>query len=302
MSQLKLKSVGLAHSWKRNKIVYIVLTPILLHAMIFQFFPLVFSFYLSFMNWPIIGSPRFVGLSNWLRLLDDPLVWKAMWNTTLFSFYYIAPTMALGLVLAMLINTKVRATNVFKAIFFLPVVTAFVIICGIWIWIFKGSENGLANSLLGFFGVSPQLFFSDPNIALPLLATVSIFKVCGSTMVYYFAGLKSIPDHLYEAAQIDGASSWGRFWNVTFPLLLPTHFYVAIITTIGSFQVFDSAYIITNGGPSYATTTIVLYLYNVAFHGLQFGYASVVSYLLFVVIFMISFIQKKFLGKDTSYY
>lgn len=298
----KRLSQRLKKSWKDNKIVYIVLTPIMIHFLIFQLFPLLFSFVLSFMNWPVIGTPSFAGFDNWKRLFSDELAWRALWNTVLFSIYYIIPTMALGLTLALLINSGLKVSGFFKAIYFLPVVTAFVIICGIWIWMFKGSEDGLMNSILGLVGIDPQLFFGDVKMALPLLATISIFKVSGSTMVYYFAGLKSIPTHLYEAAHIDGAGPWRRFWNVTFPLLMPTHFYVAIITTIGSFQIFDSAYLVTDGGPNYATTTIVLYLYRVAFNELSMGYASVLSYILFAVILTISLIQRKYFGKEISYY
>lgn len=302
LKQQKTFPERLKKSWKDNKIVYIVLTPIIIHFLIFQLFPLLFSFVLSFMNWPIIGTPSFIGLDNWKRLLSDHLAWRSLWNTVLFSLYYIVPTMALGLILALLINTGLRLSGLFKGIYFLPVVTAFVIICGIWIWMFKGSDDGLMNTILGVVGIEPQLFFGDVKLALPLLATISIFKVTGSTMVYYFAGLKSIPRHLYEAAHIDGASAWRRFWHVTFPLLMPTHFYVAIITTIGSFQIFDSAFLVTNGGPNYATTTVVLYLYRVAFDELAMGYASVLSYILFAVILSISLIQRKYFGQEVSYY
>lgn len=292
----------LKKSWKDNKIVYITLTPVILHFFIFQAFPLLFSFVLTFMDWPIIGQSRFIGLSNWKEILTDSLAWRALWNTTLFSVYYIVPTLALGLILALLINSGSKASGFFKGIYFLPVVTSFVVICGIWGWMFSGADNGLVNAVIGFLGIPPQLYFSDERLALPILATVSIFKVSGSIMVYYFAGLKSIPSHLYEAAKIDGATGWRSFWHITFPLLKPTHFYVAIITTIGSFQIFDSAFLLTSGGPSYSTTTIVFYLYEVGFTSLRLGYASVLSYVLFAIILTFSLIQRKYLGKEVNYY
>jgi multiple sugar transport system permease protein len=287
--------------WSKYGIIYIFLIPILIHFAIFQLFPIGFSLYITFMDWPIIGEPKFIGLKNWIQFLSDELAWKAIWNTVLFSIYYIVPTMALGLVLALLIDSKKRGTGFFKGIFFLPVVTSFVVISGIWAWIFKGTEEGFVNVLLRMFGFEPQLFLADSSQALLVLAGLSIFKVCGSTMIYYYAGLQSIPMEYYEAAKIDGAGSWKIFWRITFPLLLPIHFYVAIITTIGSFQIFDSAYLLTSGGPNYSTTTIVYYLYQEGFTALRLGYASVLAYVLFFIIFGISLFQRKYFGKEVSY-
>ncbi|WP_114746622.1 carbohydrate ABC transporter permease [Falsibacillus pallidus] len=287
--------------WNKYALVYIFLVPILIHFSIFQLFPILFSFYLTFTNWPVIGEPEFIGLKNWLGLLHDPLAWKAIGNTIMFSIYYIVPTMAVGLILALLINSGKKGTGFFKAVFFLPVVTSFVVVSGIWAWIFKGTDDGFVNMLLHAIGIEPQLFLSDSDQALIVLAGLSIFKVCGSTMIYYYAGLQSMPHELYEAAKIDGAGPWKTFWKITFPLLLPIHFYVAIVTTIGSFQIFDSAFLLTSGGPSNSTITIVYYLYQEGFTSLRLGYASVLAYVLFFIIFVISLIQKKYMGKEVSY-
>ncbi|SDQ15454.1 multiple sugar transport system permease protein/sn-glycerol 3-phosphate transport system permease protein [Virgibacillus salinus] len=288
--------------WDRNAIVYIFLTPALIHFLIFQVYPFAYSFVLTFMDWKIIGDPVFVGLKNWKTFLGDDLAWRAIWNTVLFSIYYIVPTMTLGLILALIINSGVKAAGVFKGIFFLPVVTSFVIIAGIWGWLFRGTGSGMVNYLLSFFGVEPQLFLADSSQALMVLAGLSVFKVAGSTMIYYFAGLQSIPKQLYEAARIDGASRFKIFWRITFPLLKPIHFYVAIITTIGSFQIFDSTFLLTGGGPNYSTTTIVYYLYEQGFTGLNLSYAAVLSYILFFIILVISLIQRKYLGKETTHF
>ncbi|MBT2758041.1 sugar ABC transporter permease [Mesobacillus foraminis] len=288
-------------NWNKYGLVYVFLTPILIHFAIFQLFPILFSFVLTFTNWPVIGEPQYIGMKNWLALFKDPLAWKAIWNTIVFSFYYIVPTMALGLILALLINMGKKGSGFFKGLFFLPVVTSFVVISGIWSWLFKGTEDGFMNMFLNLLGIEPQLFLSDSNQALIVLAGLSIFKVCGSTMIYYYAGLQSVPHELYEAAKIDGSSSWNTFWRITFPLLLPIHFYVAIITTIGSFQIFDSAFLLTSGGPSQSTTTIVYYLYQEGFTSLRLGYASVLAYVLFIIIFCISLVQRKYMGKEVSY-
>ncbi|MBD1380484.1 carbohydrate ABC transporter permease [Metabacillus arenae] len=288
-------------NWNKYAIVYIFLVPILIHFSIFHLFPILFSLYITFTDWPIIGDPEFVGFKNWINFFSDEMAWKAIWNTILFSLYYIVPTMALGLFLAILINSGKRGTGLFKGIFFLPVVTSFVVISGIWAWLFKGTDDGFLNAFIGMFGIPPQLFLSNSSQALIVLAGLSIFKVCGSTMIYYYAGLQSIPEEYYEAARIDGAANWKLFWKITFPLLLPIHFYVGIITTIGSFQIFDSAYLLTSGGPNYSTTTIVYYLYQEGFTSLRLGYASVLAYVLFFIVFGISLIQKKYFGKEVSY-
>ncbi|MEH7114347.1 sugar ABC transporter permease [Neobacillus niacini] len=288
--------------WKKNALVYIILVPILAHFLVFQVIPFIYSFILTFLNYRIIGVSEFVGLRNWKQLFSDDIAWKSIWNTLLFSFYYIVPTMALGLILALVIKSGIRFTKLIKGIFFLPVVTSFVVVAGIWEWLFSGTESGFINYLLSFFGVDTQLFLSDSTQALIVLAGLSIFKVSGSTMIYYFAGLQSIPKEMYEAAKIDGASPFKSFWMITFPLLKPIHFYVLIITTIGSFQIFDSAYLLTNGGPNFSTSTIVYYLYTIGFTNLNFSYAAVLSYVLFAIILIISLIQKKYFGDDQNIY
>lgn len=300
-SRLTIKE-KIKREWDRNAMVYIFLIPALIHFLIFQVYPFLYSFILTFMDWKIIGDPVFVGLENWKQFLSDHHAWQALWNTILFSIYYIVPTMALGLILALIINSGVKGAVFFKGIFFLPVVTSFVIIAGIWGWLFNGTEIGMVNYLLSFFGIEPQLFLADSGQALMVLAGLSIFKVSGSTMIYYFAGLQSIPKQLYEAARIDGASKFRIFWRITFPLLKPIHFYVAIITTIGSFQIFDSTFLLTGGGPNFSTTTIVYYLYEQGFTNLNLSYAAVLSYILFFIILVISLIQRKYLGKETTYF
>lgn len=288
--------------FNKNLLVYVVLIPVIIHFIVFQVYPFALSFYLTFHDWKIIGDPEFVGLKHWKTLLDDEIAWKAIWNTVKFSIYYIVPTMALGLVLALIISSGVKFSGFFKGLFFLPVVTSFVIIAGIWGWLFRGTEDGFINYLIGFVGIDPQLFLSSSSQSLAVLAGLSIFKVAGTTMIYYYAGLQSIDRQLYEAARIDGANSWKIFWKVTFPMLKPIHFYVAITTTIGSFQIFDSAFLLTNGGPNYATTTIVYYLYHQGFTSLNLSYAAVLSYVLFFIILIISLIQRKYIGKDPNHY
>lgn len=284
---------------RKNALVYTFLVPVMIHFAIFFLVPILFSFVMTFLDYKIVGTPSFVGLTNWKRLFNDPLAWKSIWNTLKFSFFYIVPTMALGLLFATLINSMKRRTGTFfKGVFFLPVVTSFVVISGIWKWMFRGSSEGFINQFLAIFGISEQLFLSSSSQALIVLAGLSIFKVVGNTMIYYFAGLQGIPDDVYEAAKIDGAGRFKTFFKVTMPMLLPIHFYVALTTTIGSFQIFDSAFLLTKGGPNYATNTLVYYLYQQGFTNYNFSYASVLAYVLFLFIFIVSMIQNKVLGKQ----
>jgi multiple sugar transport system permease protein len=287
---------------KRNSFAYIVMIPVVIHFLIFEFGPFVFSFVLTFMDWPLIGAPEFVGLTNWIASIDDPLVWRSLWNTTLFALYYVVPTIVLGFLQALLISSDLPGTRILRITVLVPYVTSGVIIAGIWQYIFKGNENGLFNFLIGLFGIEPQAYFSDKTLAMIVLASLSIFRISGYLMIYYLAGLRSIPRHLYEAAEIDGANGFETVWFITLPLLRPIHFFVAVITTIGAFQVFEQMFVITRGGPAFATTTIVYYLYQQGFNMLRMGYATVVAFILFVVVFGLSTIQRRYLGKEVSYY
>ncbi|MCE7985765.1 MAG: sugar ABC transporter permease [Caldilinea sp. CFX5] len=287
---------------KRNHFAYTIMLPLLIHFLLFEFGPFVFSFVLTFMNWKLVGTPQFVGLANWRDSFQDPLVWQALRNTTLFALYYVVPTIVLAFFMALIINTGVRGAKVFKTLVLMPFVTSGVIIAGIWQHIFKGSDSGLFNVLLGWFSIPPQIYFSDPQLAMLVLAALSVFRVSGYLMIYYLAGLQSIPTYLYEAADIDGATAWKKTWYITIPLLKPIHFFVAIITTISAFQVFEQMFVITKGGPAFGTTTIVYYLYQMGFNMLRLGYATVVAFILFVVIFVLSLIQRWYLGKEVSYY
>lgn len=284
----------IVREFKRNKIVYIVLVPVMAHFLIFQIIPFVISFFLTFFDYKIVGPSKFVGLKHWIYFFKDPIALRSLWNTVLFSAFYILPTLALGLILALIINSNIKGAKYLKLVFFLPVVTSFVIIAGVWAWIFTGTEVGIVNYVLSFFGISPQLFLSSSKQALLVLAGLSVFKVCGNTMIYYYAGLKSIDKQVYEAAKIDGASPFRTFWSITFPILKPIHFYVLITTTIGSFQIFDSAYLLTSGGPNLSTTTLVYYLYQQGFTSLNLSYAAVISYILFAIILLISLIQRRY--------
>lgn len=285
----------------RNKLVYIVLLPVLAHFAIFTAYPLVSSFVLTFYNWSPLGPSPYVGLQNWVNVFTNPVFVRSLINTTYFTLMYVVPTMFFGLLLAMLVNTRTRVSGLFRTLYFIPVVTSFVVMASIWAWVFSANPDSIGNALLKVIGIRPQLFLSGPHEALPVLAGLSVAKVAGAVMIYYYAGLRGIPQQTYEAARLDGASWWDQLVSVTLPLLKPTTFYVAVITTIGSIQVFDSTFLLTQGGPAYATTTLVYQIYETAFSALQMGYASAMAYVLFIIVLGIALLQRRFLGQAVSY-
>lgn len=278
---------------KRNYIVYVILVPIFLHFLVFQLIPFLSSFLISFFRWDFIRPPLFVALENWKRVFRDALFLKSVGNTALFTLYFVAPVIALGLGLALIIHSRNNRVSAVRGAYFLPVVTSFVVLAAIWRWLFASGDFGIVNNILRAFGLREQPFFISPVQSLVVLALLSIFKCCGTIMVYYFAGLKNIPGTLYEAATVDGANGFQQFWGITLPLLRPTTVYVLVLAVTWSFQIFDSAYLITAGGPNNATQTMVYQIYLNAFTGFNAGYASAQSGILFFIIFMATWLIRR---------
>ncbi len=297
----RIKKSAFIKELKRNYLVYIVLIPIIIHFFIFQVIPFAGTIIISFFKWDYINKPKFAGLENWIRAFKDPIFLKALINTGRFTLYFVIPVVVLGLVLAIIINSKANKVGFVKGMYFLPVVTSFVVLAAIWRWLFASGNYGIINSILKVLGFPEQPFFVSPKKALPTLALLSIYKCAGTMMIYYFGGIKNIPESLYEAATIDGAGSWRKFTGITLPLLRPTTVYILMLATNWSFQIFDSAYLITSGGPNNSTQTVVYQIYINAFTGFNGGYASSLSVILFVIIFVITFIQQKVLDKEVSY-
>jgi multiple sugar transport system permease protein len=285
----------------RNFVIAVMIPAVLLF-LAFTFIPVVLSFIISFTRWELMGAPAFIGLRNYLELYNDQVFRTSMINTILFTLMYVPPMIVISLGLALLVNRETRGAKFFRTVYFLPVVTSFVVFALIFEWIFRGGANSLSNSILAWFGIPSQAWLQDPDQALPLLALLGILKGCAWNMVYFLAGLKGIPDVFYEAAAIDGAGRWKTFRNVTLPLLRPTMYFVVVLTTIGAFQVFDSAYLLTQGGPANATTTIVYFIYQMGFENFRMGYASASAYALLLLVLLVSWVQNKYLGKDSDWY
>jgi multiple sugar transport system permease protein len=285
-----------------NIFVLVVLVPIGIHFLVFEIAPLLFSLVVSFLHWPLGGSPRSAGMANWANLLKDALVAKSLLVTIKFTAYYLLPAMAAGLILALLVSTNVRGTQFFKSLYFLPVVTSIIILAGVWKWLFLGDQSGMVNFLLTRVLRIPSLqFFSREEPALIVTVLLSVYKAAGYLMVYFLAGLNGIPEEIYEAARIDGAGGWPAFWRITLPLLRPTILYVLIVSTIDVLQVFESSYVLTAGGPNYATTTIVFLIYRTAFANMNLGYASSIAYILFAVILLVTLVQYRVLNREVDY-
>ena len=275
---------------------YTFLMPSLLLLTVFVLVPLFFSLFLSFHQWNIISLQKpFVGLANFRRLWHDALFWNAMKNTAIYTLQ-VPVGMAVALFVAILLNQRLRGIHLFRTIFFLPSVSSFVAVALVWQWLYQ-PQYGLVNFILKQIGLGPVPWLTSPKTALLSIMIMTIWMGIGYQMVIFLAGLQGIPADLYEAATIDGASPWQRFRSITLPLLKPTTFFVLITSVIGSFQVFTSVYVMTQGGPNRATDVVVYNIYQNAWEYLRMGYASAMSWVLFGVILIVTVLQFEILGK-----
>ena len=271
---------------------YLLLLPALIGFFVFMLYPMFTGVYLSFTAWGGFGPVKWVGLENWIKLLHDKHFLKAVWNTVYYTLGILAIGVPLALLLALLLNQKfLRGRNFFRAVYYLPVISMMVAVSMLWKWLLS-PNHGLVNYFLGFIGLPKINWLLDPRWAMPGLILMSIWKGTGFNMVIFLAGLQGIPKMYYEAAEIDGANSWHKFRYVTLPLLSPTTYFIVITTMIHSFQIFQQAYILTEGGPREATTTIVYYIYKNAFEWFQMGYACTQAVLLLVILVLATLFQQ----------
>ncbi len=280
---------------------YLFITPALVLFLTFSFIPIIAAFFVSLTDWGL-GGASFVGLSNYIDLIGDPLFLRSFRNTFYFTFVGMPLSVLAGLFAAMLLNSAlVRFKTLFRTGFFLPVITNLVACGVIWRWLYN-PQFGVIKWLLGVFHISSPNWLGDPKWAMPAIILMAIWRNFGYSMVIFLAGLQAIPRRFYEAAIIDGADSWRSFLHVTLPLLKPTTIFVSIITTIGYFQLFAEPYVMTNqGGPVNSTLSVVLYLYKNGFKFFRFGYASAIAYVLFFIIFIFSFVQLRLVRQTVEY-
>ncbi|HTY57834.1 MAG TPA: sugar ABC transporter permease [Bacteroidota bacterium] len=277
------------------------LSPTLAVFTVFVLFPVVFSFYLSFHTWNMFSSAAtFVGLDNYRMIVTNPEFWSVLRNTAVYTLGTVPLNMALSLAVAFLLNRKLAGKKFLRTMFFTPVIMSSVAAAVIWRWVYE-PNFGLLNTVLGWFGIGAVNWLNDPTAAMFALIVMGVWKTFGVNMVLFSAGLQGIPETYYEAARMDGAGALSRFWSITLPLLSPTTFFVLVMSVIGSFQVFDTVYVLTSGGPLGTTKVLVFYLYEHAFKFFEMGYASAVAYLMFAIIFVLTMLQAKYLKRSIHY-
>lgn len=281
---------------------FLMLAPACLLVAIFLLLPFLMSFPISLTNQRLIPRPvKFVGLRNYIEVLTDPVFWQALWNVTRFTAMVVPVQCGFALAMALLINQKLPYRNFFRGALFLPAITSMTVVCVIWGTLFQ-FPTGPLNQILSFvtFGLAgPVDWLGDPKTSMFAIVLLSAWQAFGFQMVVYLAGLQSIPGDLYEAARLDGAKTWNQFRHVTWPGLRQTNIFVIIITTIQAFKLFTQINILTQGGPRDSTNTVVQYMYNVGFVGQKLGLASAVAVILFVIVLMISLLQRYFLRDRT---
>lgn len=273
--------------------------PMLVLFIIFRFFPTLGALGMSFTNYKLSGDFEVVGVANYVKFFENPVAINALTTTLLYALIYVPMMVVTALVTALVLQRIVWGSGFFRGALFLPYVTSFVLAGIIWTWIFNVS--GPLNQLLGLVDLPAVGFLTGHKLTiLTSLAAVSVWRGFGYSMLILLAGLKTIPAELYESAMIDGATAWQRFWGITLPLLRPSIFFVLVIETIGAFQVFDTIYVMTGGGPARASYSLVYHLYESGFKFFDFGYASAVGVVLFVIVFLISLVQRFLLDREVN--
>lgn len=279
--------------------LFLFLGPSISLIVVFFFLPVITAFVLSFTDFDIysLGSLeylRFVGFGNYIQLFNDPLFWKALMNTFYFVIVGGPLSVAVSLGAAMLLNSKlIKFKKSFRLMYFIPVVTTLVAVAIVWRYIYH-PRFGFLNYFLGWFGINPVDWLGDPLFAMPAIILLAVWKNFGYNMIIFIAGLQSIPEDLYEAADIEGANAWQQFKHITLPMLAPTTLFISITTVIGYFQLFAEPYVMTQGGPVNSTLSIILYMYQEGFRWWNIGYSTAIAFSLFVIILIATIIQFKF--------
>lgn len=276
---------------RRNLSGWLFASPWILGFLLWTVGPMVASLVIAFTNWDLITDPKLVGMQNFAAMLTDSLVWKSLQVTTIYALVSVPLQIGLGLGLALLLNANIRMLQFYRTAFYLPSVLSGVAVALLWRWMYS-TEFGLFNAMLAQIGIQGPSWLGDPNWALPSLIFMSLWGV-GASMIIYLAGLQGIPTDLYEAAEVDGASNWVRFWNITLPMMTPVLFFTLVTGFITALQVFTQAFIMTKGGPNNATLFYLLYLYRSAFEYFRMGYASALAWVLFIYILVLTLILQR---------
>lgn len=270
------------------------LFPSLAGLLVFMIVPMVSSLALTFYEWDPLVPTRFhfLGLQNYQTLVKDANFWAALRHTLYYIAGYIPLVMVSGLGVALLMNQKLAGRTFFRGAFFMPVISAWVAVALMWSWIFN-PKFGIVNYLLSLIGITGPTWLFDPSWAMPAIILTSVWKDIGFIMVLFLTGLQNIPQEYYEAASIDGARAWPRLLHITLPLLSPTAFFALIISLINSFQVFDQVWVMTEGGPAGSTSVLVEQIVNNSFRYGRMGYAATLSWVLFLIVFLVTVFQTR---------
>jgi multiple sugar transport system permease protein len=281
-------------SFQKSLWVAFFLLPSLAGLLVFLIVPMLASLALTFYEWdPLIPTRfTFVGTENYLTLIKDIDFWSALGHTLYFIAGYIPFVLVSGLSIALLMNQKLIGRTFFRGAFFIPVISAWVAVALMWSWIFN-PKYGIVNYLLGLIGIVGPNWLYDPNWAMPAIILTSVWKDTGFIMVLFLSSLQNIPQEYYEAAALDGADGWAKFRYITLPLLSPTVFFTLIISLINSFQVFDQVWIMTEGGPAGSTSVLVEQIINNSFRYGRMGYAATLSWVLFLIVFLVTVFQTR---------
>jgi len=285
------KGIGTLTPRRRNLTAfYLFISPWLIGYLVFTLGPILASGWLSLTDYDGINSPHFIGVDNYKEIAHSDLFWKSLWVTIYYTLGHVPLSVVGALCLAVLLNQKIPWLSLWRTIFYLPVVTSGVAVALLWSWIFQPSY-GLVNIFLyEVFGIQGPGWFYAENWTVPAFIIMSLWGV-GGPMLIYLAGLQGIPTALYESAEIDGASAFRRFWHITLPMITPVLFFNTVMSLIASFQVFTPSFVITKGGPNYASYFYVLYLYQNAFENFRMGYASALAWILFVIILIVTIVM-----------
>lgn len=276
--------------YKDGTWAFLLLLPNLLGFLAFTFLPVIASFLLSFTSWDMLSPIQWVGMDNYAGLIHDETFIKVFWNTLYFSAVSVPLGIVLALFLAVALDQNIKFKKFYRAAYFLPVISSMVAVAVVWQWIYN-PEYGILNYFLGFFGIKGPDWLTSTVWAMPAVIITSVWKNIGFNMLLFLAGLQSISESYYEAAEMDGARWYHKFRYITVLLLSPTTFFVTVMSVISSFQVFDTVFLMTQGGPARSTSVIVHYLYETAFKYFNMGYASAMAYILFFLVLLITLFQ-----------
>lgn len=282
----------------RKKILpYLLVSPYIIHFMLFVAFPVGFSIVLTFHKWNIISPMEYIGLNNYVRLFNDKTFLISITNTLIFLVIHIPLQIMVALFLAEILNQNIKLRGLFRGAFFLPVIVSGVVVTILWQQLY-GFDTGLLNRMLTGIGLGKVGWLTDPDIAMSSIAIMATWKNVGLYIILFLVGLQTVPPQYYEAAKLEGATHWQQFFKITLPMINPTIFMVVLLSTIGGFSLFIEPYVMTGGGPLNSTISAVLYIYKQGFFYYHMGYAATLGLFFALIILAVVVIQKKFIEKD----